>query len=100
MQYEIRTEAGQLRRMDWGSRGQITMNGVSRTAQGTLLSGMADQPENASMVTCRLTAIGHQATLMLTQRRCQTQHEVDRKLEQGWRPVLHALRQLFEGTRQ
>lgn len=59
-----------------------------------------DKPENCHVVACELTDRANQTTLTLTQSNNPTQQDADSMVEQGWKPIPHALRQLVEGAQK
>ena len=67
-----------------------------RTTHWSPLGGSEDRPENYHTVTYELTGEGDRTTLTLTQDNNPTQEEADAMAENGWTPVLQALKEMCE----
>jgi Activator of Hsp90 ATPase homolog 1-like protein len=73
---------------------------VISTSHWSPLSGMEDKPENYHVVTYKLAEHDNQTTLTLTQSNSPTQQDADSLIENGWKTVLQALKQLVEGPKE
>jgi uncharacterized protein YndB with AHSA1/START domain len=111
---------GTTMQADWREGGTITWRGewnstpyedkgvilrfeplrVISTSHWSPLSGVEDTPENYHVVTYELTAHDNKTTLTLTQSNSPTQQDADSLIENGWKPVLQALKQLVEGPQE
>lgn len=111
---------GTMMHADWHEGGTITWRGdwhgtpyedkgvilrfeplrVISTSHWSPLSGMEDKPENYHVVTYELAEHDNQTTLTLTQSSSPTQQDADSLIENGWKPVLQALKQLVEGPQE
>lgn len=73
---------------------------IISTTHWSPLSGLEDTPENYHVVTYELAGGGNQTTLTLTHSNSPSQQDADSMVDQGWKPVLQALKQLVEGTNE
>lgn len=67
-----------------------------RTTHWSPLGGTGDAPENYHTVTYELAGDGDVTTLTLTQDNNATQEDADAMAENGWGPVLQALKETVE----
>lgn len=109
---------GTTMQADWREGGSITWSGewngkpyvdkgtvvryepmrLISTTHWSALSGLEDKPEHCHEVTYELAREGNHTTLTLTQGNSPTQQDAESMVEQGWRPILQALKQLVEGA--
>lgn len=85
--------------VDKGTVLQFKPKKILSTSHWSPMSGIEDKPENYHIVTYELSSNGGLTTLTLTQSNCPTQKAANNMINNGWKPILQAIKSLLEDSK-